>query len=125
MFDNICQDSSIYGTVYVPTYFLLLLCFSIMSILRAKLFLNYALPRLYSYKCVSDARKSVKTRVLMESDAGGVNKRKLIQKAVVEEPKPKCRLKVSIAINWGIDRASIGHQWRINIIDINNTNRVY
>jgi len=36
-------------------------------------------------KYVSEMRKSVKTRVLMESDAGGVNKRKLIQKAVVEE----------------------------------------
>lgn len=34
---------------------------------------------------VSDLRSNVKKRVLMESDAGGTNKRKIIQKAVVEE----------------------------------------
>merc|ERR1719197_896098 len=36
-------------------------------------------------KYVSELRSNVKKRVLLESDAGGVNKRKLIQKAVVEE----------------------------------------
>jgi len=34
---------------------------------------------------VSELRSNVKKRVLLESDASGVNKRKLIQKAVVEE----------------------------------------
>jgi len=34
---------------------------------------------------VSELRSNVRKRVLLESDAGGVNKRKLIQKAVVEE----------------------------------------
>lgn len=34
---------------------------------------------------VSQLRANVKKRVLMESDAGGLNKRKLIQKSVVEE----------------------------------------
>mmetsp|Transcript_170510 Transcript_170510/g.546896 ORF Transcript_170510/g.546896 Transcript_170510/m.546896 type:complete len:541 (-) Transcript_170510:110-1732(-) len=34
---------------------------------------------------VSELRSNVKKRVLLETDAGGVNKRKLIQKAVVEE----------------------------------------
>jgi len=34
---------------------------------------------------VSELRSNVRKRVLLESDAGGVNKRKLIQKSVVEE----------------------------------------
>jgi len=34
---------------------------------------------------VSELRANVKKRVLLESDTGGINKRKLIQKAVVEE----------------------------------------
>ncbi|CAE8691720.1 unnamed protein product, partial [Polarella glacialis] len=36
-------------------------------------------------KFVSELRNNVKKIVLMESDASGVNKRKLIQKAVIEE----------------------------------------
>jgi len=36
-------------------------------------------------KLVSELRGNVKKRVLLESDAGGLNKRKLIQKAVIEE----------------------------------------